>query len=301
MEHDRIDGARLVQRLGQLGGIDGKDEGQGWTHCCGSGLGAGARCRSGCVSFGSRHAGFGGLGFSEFKPEAKANVDEEALAAAEARAEEADDLLAQESGSIVSGALKDVAVTIVRTAEADADDVESVRWLLNAAGASDSGELTLTERFTDQAGADELSTIVANTLPSGAQLSVQDRSPGTHAGESLAAVLLSDGASGESKTSPEDRTLVLETLQQAGFIEFSGSLVPAEAIVIVDGPERSGEFSAKLVSDFAKAIGAQGRTALATQGARPALIDGVKVVGGVDREAGRIKTVLAVSSGAPEM
>lgn len=241
------------------------------------------------------------LGFSEFKPEAKSNVDEEALAAAEARAEEADDLLAQESGSIVSGALKDVAVTIVRTAEADADDVESVRWLLNAAGASDSGELTLTERFTDQAGADELSTIVANTLPSGAQLSVQDRSPGTHAGESLAAVLLSDGASGESKTSPEDRTLVLETLQQAGFIEFSGSLVPAEAIVIVDGPERSGEFSAKLVSDFAKAIGAQGRTALATQGARPALIDGVKVVGGVDREAGRIKTVLAVSSGAPEM
>ncbi|MBA1836077.1 copper transporter [Corynebacterium wankanglinii] len=241
------------------------------------------------------------LGFSEFKPEAKSNVDEEALAAAEARAEEADDLLAQESGSIVSGALKDVAVTIVRTAEADADDVESVRWLLNAAGASDSGELTLTERFTDQAGADELSTIVANTLPSGAQLSVQDRSPGTHAGESLAAVLLSDGASGESKTSPEDRTLVLETLQQAGFIKFSGSLVPAEAIVIVDGPERSGEFSAKLVSDFAKAIGAQGRTALATQGARPALIDGVKVVGGVDREAGRIKTVLAVSSGAPEM
>lgn len=241
------------------------------------------------------------LGFSEFKPEAKAIVDEEALAAAEARAEEADDLLAQESGSIVSGALKDVAVTIVRTAEADADDVESVRWLLNAAGASDSGELTLTERFTDQAGADELSTIVANTLPSGAQLSVQDRSPGTHAGESLAAVLLSDGASGESKTSPEDRTLVLETLQQAGFIEFSGSIVPAEAIVIVDGPERSGEFGAKLVSDFAKAIGAQGRTALATQGARPALIEGVKVVGGVDREAGRIKTVLAVSSGAPEM
>lgn len=241
------------------------------------------------------------LGFSEFKPEAKSNVDEEALAAAEARAEEANDLLAQESGSIVSGALKDVAVTIVRTAEADADDVESVRWLLNAAGASDSGELTLTERFTDQAGADELSTIVANTLPSRAQLSVQDRSPGTHAGESLAAVLLSDGASGESKTSPEDRTLVLETLQQAGFIEFSGSLVPAEAIVIVDGPERSGEFSAKLVSDFAKAIGAQGRTALATQGARPALIDGVKVVGGVDHEAGRIKTVLAVSSGAPEM
>lgn len=238
------------------------------------------------------------LGFTEFKPGAMTNVDSDALASAEARAEEANDLLAQESGSIVSGALTDVAVTIVRTAAADTEDVESVRWLLNAAGASDSGELTLTERFTDQAGADELSTIVANTLPSGAQLSVQDRSPGTHAGESLAAVLLSDGTSGESKTLPADRTLVLETLQQAGFIEFGGSIVPADAIVIVDGKERSGDFATKIVNDFAKALGAQGRTALATQGDGPAPVDGVQVVGGVDREAGRIKSVLAVSSGA---
>ena len=118
------------------------------------------------------------LGFSQYKADApaKPSVDDADFEAAEARAEEANDLLAQESGSIVSGALKDVPVTIVRTAAANSEDVESVRWLLNAAGASDSGELTLTERFTDQAGADELSSIVANTLPSGAQLSVEDLS-----------------------------------------------------------------------------------------------------------------------------
>lgn len=237
------------------------------------------------------------LGFSEFKDEAGQHVDGTDLAVAQARAQEANDLLAQESGSIVSGALRDVPVTIVRTAAADADDVESVRWLLNAAGASDSGELTLTERFTDQASADELSTIVANTLPSGAQLSVQDRSPGTHAGESLAAVLLNDGTSGDSKSLAADRTLVLETLQHAGFVDYSGSIVQADAVVIVDGPARNNEFSAKVIGDFAKALAVGGKVALATQDMEPDLLDGVKVIGGVDREAGRIKSVLAVSSG----
>ena len=242
------------------------------------------------------------LGFSQYKADAPAKqaVDDTELEAAEARAEEANDLLAQESGSIVSGALKDVSVTIVRTAAADSEDVESVRWLLNAAGASDSGELTLTERFTDQAGADELSSVVANTLPSGAQLSVEDRSPGLHAGQSLATVLFDDGTSGESKTLPEDRTLVLETLQQAGFIEFSGSIVPAGAVVIVDGPARGSDFGAKVVGDFAKALGAEGKTALASQGAEPDAISGVKTIGGVSYEAGRIKSVLAVSSGGGE-
>ena len=242
------------------------------------------------------------LGFSQYKADAPAKpaVDDSELEAAQARAEEANDLLAQESGSIVSGALKDVPVTIVRTAAADSEDVESVRWLLNAAGASDSGELTLTERFSDQAGADELSSIVANTLPSGAKLSVEDRSPGLHAGQSLATVLFDDGTSGESKTLPDDRTLVLDSLQQAGFIEFSGSIVPAGAVVIVDGPARSSDFSAQVIGDFAKALGAEGKTALATQGAEPDAISGVKTVGGVDAEAGRIKSVLAVSSGGGE-
>lgn len=242
------------------------------------------------------------LGFSQYKADATAEpaVDDAEYEAAQARAEEANDLLAQESGSIVSGALKDVPVTIVRTAAADSEDVESVRWLLNAAGASDSGELTLTERFSDQAGADELSSIVANTLPSGAKLSVEDRSPGLHAGQSLATVLFDDGTSGESKTLPDDRTLVLDSLQQAGFIEFSGSIVPAGAVVIVDGPARSSDFSAQVIGDFAKALGAEGKTALATQGAEPDAISGVKTVGGVDAEAGRIKSVLAVSSGGGE-
>ncbi|QYH20583.1 copper transporter [Corynebacterium aquatimens] len=99
---------------------------------------------------------------------------------------------------IVEGALTDVPVTVIRTASADDADAAAVRWLANVAGASSSGGIMLTEKFFDREAADELASIIATTLPAGAQLSVENRSPGTHAGESLAAVLAADPATGDA-------------------------------------------------------------------------------------------------------
>ena len=224
-----------------------------------------------------------------------AGAANEQAAEAELRAGAANELLAQESATIVRGKLTDVPVTIIRTEAASDDDVESVRWLLNAAGASDSGTLTLTERFTDQNSADELSTIVANTLPAGAQLSVDNRAPGTHAGELLGAVLVENST--EAAAQASDRQLVLETLQQAGFIQYSGSVVPARAVVIVHGqPETAGgAFGESMLGDFAKALAGSGTTVFATQANEPTQLDGVPVVGVVDTEAGRIAAVLAAA------
>lgn len=238
--------------------------------------------------------GFSGAGVTG---SASSDTQDPALAAAEQRAEAANDLLAQESVSIVSGALTDVPVTIVRTDSASNDDVESVRWLLNAAGASDAGELALTSRFTDQGAADELATIVANTLPSGAQLSVDNRAPGRHAGESLGTVLLVNPDTGAERASASDRALVLDTLQQAGFVDYTGSVVPAGAVVIVDGAAEAagGAFGHTLVKDFAAALGEQGKTVLASQDTAPADIGGVRVIGAVDTETGRIASVLAAA------
>ena len=241
------------------------------------------------------------LGFSDSKAGTSddAQRDDSDRAAAQIEADSANTLLAQESATIVSGALQEVPVSIVRTAAADDEDVEAVRWLLNAAGAADSGTITLTERFTDQASADELSSIVANTLPAGAQLSVQERSPGTHAGESLAAVLFGGGAAGRPTALDEERALVLETLRSAQFIEYNGAIAPAGALVIVDGPSRGGDFGAKVLGDFAQALASEGSTVLASQAVDPEPLDGVIVVGGVDREAGRIQSVLAVARTEP--
>lgn len=216
---------------------------------------------------------------------------------AQQRLDAAEDLLSRESVSIVSGALTDVPVAIVRTSAATDEDVASVRWLLNAAGASDAGELQLTEKFTDQNAADELSTVIAATLPSGAQLSVDNRSPGTHAGQSLASIMLVDPATNEAPAQASDRALVMDTLQQSGFVEHKGSVVPAKAVVVVDGaPDAAGgEFGAKLLREFAEALGDAGTTVLASQEVAPSELRGVATVGAVDNETGRISTVLAVA------
>lgn len=219
--------------------------------------------------------------------------------AAEGKVREANELLADEGAAIVDGALTDVAVTIIRTNDASEEDAAGVRWMANAAGASNSGGIKLTDKFVDREAADELSSIIANTLPAGAQLSVENRSPGTHAGESLVAALAEDPEGGEAYASASDRDLVLEALEQAGFIEVQGTIVAAQRVIIVDGAgEGGGEedaFAEQLLSDLATAMGAKAPVVVAAQG-EPFQLDGAESVGYVDTEAGRIRAVLAAAN-----
>lgn len=236
-------------------------------------------------------------GIAPYAPDGDKDAEsQEAVDQAKQREDAANELLAQESVSIVHGALTDVPVTIIRTSSADDADVESVRWLLNAAGASDSGQLILTERFYSQDAADELSTVIANTLPAGAKLSVDNRAPGTHAGESLATVLFTGEAAGSERASAADRSLVLESLQKAGFVDFRGSVVPAGAVVVVTGSMESMKpFEQAVVKDFVSALGDTGATVLATRDLDAPDVSGARAVGAVDTEAGRISAVLSVA------
>lgn len=205
---------------------------------------------------------------------------------------DANDLLASRGDAMVDGVLDGVAVTIIRTASATDEDAAAVRWKANAAGASNSGGLTLTDKFTDMASADELSSIIVNALPAGTQLSEDNRAPGTHAGQSLAAAL--------TTASADDRALLLEALQQAGFVELRGQIVPADVIVLVaadeldQGSDRAGDseaFTAKMLSDFGSALGAGAPTVVAGQGSVDQM-GSARSVSFVDTEAGRIRTVL---------
>ena len=205
---------------------------------------------------------------------------------------DANDLLSSEGDVMVDGVLDGVAVTIIRTASATDEDAAAVRWKANAAGASNSGGIRLTEKFTDMSAADELATIITSTLPAGAQLSEDNRAPGTHAGESLAAAL--------TTASADDRALLLEALQQAGFVELRGQIVPADVVVLAAADEldlsaeRSSDgetFAAKSLSDFTTALGGGAPTVAAGQGSLPQL-GSARTVSFVDTEAGRIRTVL---------
>lgn len=209
------------------------------------------------------------------------------LARANGRVDEANTLLAQHGDAIVSGVLDGVAVTMIRTASASEEDAAGVRWMANAAGAANSGGIRLTEKFFERDAADELSSVIANTLPAGATLSVDNLGPGTHAGESLAATL--------TTASDKDRALVLEALTQAGFIEVNGEVGAADVIVVVAADEFEGEgFTTQLVGDFAQGLASNARTVVAAQGAAPAL-DWVGSQGNVDTEAGRVHAVLLLA------
>lgn len=205
---------------------------------------------------------------------------------------DANDLIASRGDAMIDGVLDGVAVTIIRTASATDEDAAAVRWKANAAGASNSGGLTLTDKFTAMASADELASIIANTLPAGTQLSEDNRDPGTHAGQSLAAAL--------TTASADDRALLLEALQQAGFVELRGQIVPADVIVLVaadeldQGSDRAGDgetFMAKMLSDFGSALGGGAPTVVAGQGSVDQM-GSARSVSFVDTEAGRIRTVL---------
>lgn len=230
----------------------------------------------------------------------------------EAQAKTADAVVAELGRASIEGVLADRPVLLVRTADARDEDADAVSDLLRKAKATDAGRITLTGKFTAQDGADELKTIVTNTLPAGAQLSEDHLDPGTHFGEALGSALMLARDSGKSQASEEERATLLETLAQAGFVQYEKETIrPAQVMVVVSGgSEGAGEegFSAQVVSNFVQAVQTRGNGVVLaglvgsaadtgaiglTRQAVPAGERGVSTVDSVDRDFGRIATVLA--------
>lgn len=194
----------------------------------------------------------------------------EQAADAQAQADATDQILTAAEPDLINGKLEDVPVMIIATADAEADDVDALGASLTAAGAQDAGRLTLTGQFTGVEGADRLGDLVAGVVPEGVTLDEARMTPGRHAGQALAPALLL-GEDGEPAADGEARTLVLNTLRDNGYLQWDeGTLRPARAIVVVDGPERD-TFADGVVADFTAALGqAPGAVALAA----PATGDG---------------------------
>ncbi|MDK8794603.1 copper transporter [Corynebacterium sp. MSK041] len=234
-------------------------------------------------------------------------------------ANSANALLAGHSKRIVEGTLEQRPYIIVRAPNADEDDVKAVESLAQQAGATAAGQITLTDKFLSQDGADELRSIVANTLPAGAQLSVDNQTSGTHAGESLGTALMFDVDKNEPLATVEDRALVLHALRDAGFIEYAdGTITPAQGIIVVTGgsidegdgvKDDADVFAATVLADLAKGLDSRG-DAVVLAGRRGAagphgsieLIRSdaeasaaVSTVDSLDTETGRISTILALA------
>ncbi|WIM68783.1 copper transporter [Corynebacterium breve] len=242
----------------------------------------------------------------------KSEADEKAIEIADAQAEAADGVIADFASDAVGGSLDQRPVLILRTADADAADVEAVARFVEQAGAEDSGQITLTEKFFDKDQADGLKSIVANTLPAGAQLSEDKMAPGVHAGESLGAALMYDPETSEPIASVDDRALVLQTLREDGYIDYEdGTIRPAQGIILVSGDSDGageGSFAAKMLVDVATALDSRGNAVVLAGRIHSASDDGaigilradadgagkVSTVDSVDRVWGQMATVLAL-------
>lgn len=228
------------------------------------------------------------------------------------QANQADSIIDHIAEDVVSGTLADRPVLIMQTSDAEQSDVDDVAWLLRTAGAVDAGRIQLEDTFFSQDGADQLKSIVANTLPAGAQLSETQLDPGTHAGEALGSALMLNPDTGESQASTAERALLLNALRDTGYITYEdGTILPGQAVVLVTGnSDGSGDssFSAETQSLFARALDSRGsgvvvagriHTAADTGvigrlRANPDAAENVSTVDSVDRTWGKMATTLSV-------
>ncbi|MEZ5154409.1 copper transporter [Rhodococcus zopfii] len=224
----------------------------------------------------------------------------------------ADGFDAAVAGRVVRDTLTERTVLMVAGPDADPADLDAVVATVEAAGATVTGRVSLTESFVDAAGADLLRTTVTNVVPAGVQLQTGAVDQGSLAGDLLGAVLLVDPGTGQPRSTPEERTLALTTLRSGGFVSFEdGTVEPAQAAIVVTGDgggeEGSGNRGA-LLARFAATFdtrgagtvlagrpgAATGNGPVAVVRADTALSAGLSTVDNLDREAGRITTVLAL-------
>lgn len=230
-----------------------------------------------------------------------------------AQIEVSDEAVAQLLPAVLTDTLAQRPVLILSTADAAAEDVDAVRWLLGMAAADDAGHIGLTEKFLSRDHADELNTLVTTTLPAGAQLSEDSLAPGAHAGEALGSALMLDPVTAEPLASIADRAVVLQSLRDAGFINYpDGTILPAQVIVVITGSsDGSGEeaFAADALANFTVALDDRGtgvvlagrveaaadKGALGLVRADEAASAAVSTVDSLAREFARGATVLAVA------
>ncbi|WP_137724104.1 copper transporter [Prescottella subtropica] len=212
---------------------------------------------------------------------------------------------------IVRDTLAQRPVVVFTTPDTDPGDLEGLTRAVGQAGGSVSGRVSLTESFVDAANSDQLRTLVTNVVPAGTQLRTGAVDQGSLTGDLLGSVLLLNPQTAQPQTTPAERMLALDTLRGGGFVEFDGDVQPGQLAVVLTGagnPDNTGGNRGAIVARFAGALdgrgagtvlagptaSAEGNGPIAVARADAALAAVLSTVDDVDRESGRITTVLAL-------
>lgn len=142
-----------------------------------------------------------------------------------------DDFVAQVAPTLLAGKLTGRRVLVVTTSTTEGDDVEAVVESLELAGATVTGQLEVTDRYTDPASASNLSDLSTRVLPEGVTV------PGKgNAVEDASTVLASVLTEGGPPVTAASRTTVLTAFGTARMVTVDGKEpAPADAVVVLTG------------------------------------------------------------------
>ena len=227
-----------------------------------------------------------------------------------ARLADSDSFAASVGPMAVQGQLAQRTVVLVTTADATPADRDALKTLIGNAGGSVTGELQLTEAFSDPRKADQLKDIVVRLLPAGVQLPTAS-DPGTLAGGLLGPLLLINKANNKPQASADETAAALSGLTQGGFIKASQGIQPAQLAIVLTGGAAKGDGAgdrAATVARFATQVDRSGAGTVLAGGVGSA--DGTGPIGvvradtsatsilstvdNVGTPAGRVVTVLAL-------
>ncbi len=227
----------------------------------------------------------------------------------------------QMSPRILRDAMGGKSVVMFRTPDSSDDDVDSLTRMVEQAGGTVTGTLSLTEEFVDANSAEKLLSVVNSPIvPAGTQLSTKSVDQGSQAGDLLGIALLINKDPKVPAIDDQQRDTVLTALRDTGFITYGPDRVGAAntALIVTGGGlgDDAGNRGAT-VARFAAGLAphgsgtviagrdgtASGTAAVAVTRSDAALTSAVSTVDDVDAASGRITTVLAlqdlISGGRP--
>jgi hypothetical protein len=155
-------------------------------------------------------------------------------------------------------------------------------------------------------------TTITNVIPAGAQMRTGAVDQGSMAGDLLGLVLLLDPTNSQPRSTPQELSLALETLRGGGFLAYGDTPVyPAQLAVVVTGNGVRSSENGQGSNTARFAGGLRGRGAgvvlagrsgaadnpgpIAVVRSDAALATAVTTVDNLDREIGRVTTVLGLS------
>jgi outer membrane murein-binding lipoprotein Lpp len=227
----------------------------------------------------------------------------------------------QMSPRILRDTLGGKSVVLFRTPDAEDDDVDALSRMVEQAGGTATGTVSLTEEFVDANSAEKLLSVVNSPIvPAGAQLSTKSVDQGSQAGDLLGISLLINRNPAVPAVNDQQRDTVLTALRDTGFITYGTERIgAADTALIVTGGGLGDDAGNKgaTVARFAGGLAphgsgtvisgrdgaASGTAAVAVTRSDAALTSAVSTVDDIDAASGRITAVLAlqdlISGGGP--